>query len=298
MRPYYRKLFLPTGTGFHFGAPVPSDLASPRYLQAEDPEDVICSVLAYAQQGQFAPCSRLLDLMAQHDDADVWGSCSTLLSFAAPRSVLQQLVGLAERLRTERGTDAPLQWAGETLARSHESWVVPVVLRLFEQIQAYEQYMSIPVYLSLLLEDEPAEIDAGPRRLRDPEEPDWYEPPPAWDVPEYVRMVEERHSEIVATLPAPDHSCLFDGELLTLRQVATRTLDRVNRASESQLRIAQARMLLEAYTGEDFSGFYDEDRHRLLPLHASARLEAFLQSNLPDRYRPGVRCFFGHPVPS
>ena len=59
MRPYYRKLFLPTGTGFHFGAPVPSDLASPRYLQADDPEDVICSVQANAPQGQFAPSNAL-----------------------------------------------------------------------------------------------------------------------------------------------------------------------------------------------------------------------------------------------
>src|SRR5690606_36156417 len=117
MRPHYRKLFLPTGTGFHVGAPVPSDLASPRYLQAEDPEDVICSVLAYAQQGQFAPCSRLLDLMAQHDDADVWGSCSTLLSFAAPRSVLQQLVGLAARGESPTTHDTALEVAG-CVARS------------------------------------------------------------------------------------------------------------------------------------------------------------------------------------
>jgi hypothetical protein len=297
MRPYYRGLFLPTGSGFHFGAPIPSDLASDRYLQAADPEDVICSVLAYAQRGQFAPCSRLIDLLGEHEDADIWGSCSTLLSFAAPRSTLQQFVPLAKRLRIELGTDAPLQWAGETLAGAHEAWVVPAVLRLFEQIQSYDQFMSLPVYLSLLLEPEPAEIDAGPRQLRDPGEPDWYDPPPAWNIPEYVRMVERRHAELVATLPIPAQSCVFEGELLTLRRVAIRMLDRINHNPDDRLRIEQARMLLEAYTGEDFSGFYVEGRHRLLPLRASARLEAFLQSDTPERFSPGVRYFFGHCIP-
>ena len=299
MHAYYRRLFLPGGAGFHFSGSVPSDLASLRYLQSTDPEDVICSVLAYAQLGQFAPCSRLLELMALHDDADIWGSCSTLLSFAAPRSILQELVPLAERLRTQQGSDAPLQWAGETLARSHESWVVPAMLRLFEQIQSYDRYMALPVYLSLLLESEPGEIDTGPRRIRDPDDPDWYEPPPAWDIAEYVRLVEARHTDVIVSLPNPADSCLFDGELLTLRQVAVRALDRVNRTSESHLRLPQARMLLEAYTGEDFSGFYEmNDRSlRLLPLHASARLEAFLEGGTVDRFLPGVRYFFGHRVP-
>jgi hypothetical protein len=297
MRPYYRKLLLPAGTGFHFGAPIPPDLASPRYLQAADAEDVICSVLAYAQQGRFEPCTRLLDLLVQHDDADVWGSCSTLLSFAAPRSVLAQLVPLAERLRIERKSDAPLQWAGETLARCHEAWVIPVILRLFEQIRAYDRVMALPVYLSMLLETEPAEIDAGPRRLRDPDDPDWYEPPPKWDVPGYVRMVEQRHLDVIAMLPNSERSCVFDGDLLTLRGVAMRALGRVNETRENQLRIAEARMLLEAYTGEDFSGFYDEHQHRLRPLRASARLEAFLQDDTPERFTPGARYFFGFRVP-
>lgn len=297
MRPYYRKLFLPTGTGFHFGHPIPSDLASSRYLQSTNPEEVICSVLAHAQHGQFAPCARLLDLLVQHDDADIWGSCSTLLSFVAPRSILEQLAPLAERLQAERGTDAPRQWIGETLVRSHESWVVPIVLHLFGSIQSYDRFMSLPAYLSMLLEPEPAEIEAGPPRLRAPDEPEWYEPPPSWDVPEYLRVVKERHALLAPTLPDPDRSCLFDGELLTLRQVATRTIDRVNRPSKSQLRVAEARMLLEAYTGKDFSGFYDEDQQRLRPLRASARLEDFLQSDAPERFAPGVRHFFGYRVP-
>ncbi len=297
MHPYYRRLFLPTGTGFHFSGPVPPDLASSRYLQSEDPEDVICSVLAYAQAGQFAPCSRLLDLMARHDDADVWGACSTLLSFAAPRTILQDLVPLAERLRTQRGTDAPLQWVGETLAKSHESWVVPVILRLFEQIQSYDQYMALPVHLSLLLEPKPAGIDSGPRRLQEANLPDWYEPTPAWGIAEYTRMVEARYAELITALPTTDYSCLFDGELLTVRQVASRALDRIKRTSEENLRVTQTRMLLEAYTGEDFSGFYEVNEHRFLPLHASTRLEAFLEDVTADRFMPGKRYFFGHPVP-
>jgi len=297
MRPYYRKLLLPAGTGFQFGAPVPPDLASPRYLQAADPEDVICSVLAYAQQGRFEPCARILDLLAAHDDADIWGSCSTLLSFAAPRSILQQLVSLAERLRIERKTDAPLQWVGETLARCHEAWVVPVILRIFERIRSYERFMALPVYLSMLLEPEPAEIEDGPQQLRDPNEPNWYEPPPSWGVPEYVRMVEQRHLDVIAVLPNPERSCVFDGELLTLRGVAMRALGRVNEPRENQLRVAEARMLLEAYTGESFSGFYDEHEHRVRPLHASARLEDFLGGDTPERFAPGVRYFFGFRVP-
>ncbi|HND09467.1 MAG TPA: hypothetical protein PKI49_04620 [Pseudomonadota bacterium] len=297
MRRYYRRLLLPAGTGFLFGDAVPSDLASIRYLHGSDPEDVICSVLAYAQQGQFAPCSRLLDLMAQHNDADIWGSCSTLLAFAAPRSILQQLIPLMERLRMEHGTDAPLQWAGETLARSREAWVVPAVLRLFEKIQSHERFMALPVYLSMLLEPEPAGIDAGPSQRPVVEEPDWYQPTPTWAISEYVRKVEGCRSTLVSSLSTPDRACLFDGAILSLRQVAMRTIRRIQLHEESALRIAEARLLLEAYTGEDFSGFYDEGQHRLLPLRASALLEAFLQTDTPERFEPGVRHFFGHRIP-
>lgn len=297
MRSYYRNILLPAGTGFHFGAPIPPDLTSPRYLHAADPEEVICSVLAHAQRGNFAPCSRLIELLKQHDDADVWSSCSTLLSFAAPRSILLELLPLVERMRDEHQTDAPLQWAGETLARSCGLWSVPEVLRLFEQIQSYDRYMALPGYLSLLLEPEPDMIDAGPRRRRDPSDPDWYDPPPAWEVAEYTRMVRSRYEELQGLLPY-EGSCVFGGEILSLRRIATQTITRINGPTEYSRHVESARMLLEAHTGEVFSDFYDPDRYSLRPLHATARLEAFLRSDTPDRFTPGVRCFFGHRIPT
>lgn len=296
MRPYYRNLLLPFGSGFHLEDP-PADLLERRYLYSDDPEDVICSVLAHAQRGHFDVCERLLDVLARHDDGDVWASCSTLLSFAAPRAVLHEFALRAMNGRIGRGGDAPLQWAAETLAHTHELWVVKAMLELFMRIEALDQFMAIPVYLSLLLEPEPGKIDGGPQRIRDASEPDWYDPPPRWDRQGYVDLVEQHMGELDTGLPARWRACWCDGELLGLRGLAERTLMRINAPDEHALRIVEARMLLEAYTGERFAGFHDPDSHALRRLDASARLESFLSSDVPERFEPGVRYFFGRVIP-
>ena len=68
-KPYY---FLLRGVGFHFLAPPPGDMRSHKYLYSDDPEEVLCSILAHAQEGNFSPCRRLLDLMRRSHDWLTW----------------------------------------------------------------------------------------------------------------------------------------------------------------------------------------------------------------------------------
>ncbi len=51
----------------------------------------------------------------------------------------------------------------------------------------------------------------------------------------------------------------------------------------------------EASTGINCSGFYNNKQFQ--PLAATAVLEEFLESVDPQKYREGMRYFFGHPVP-
>src|SRR5437867_2385041 len=92
LKPYCRFFLLEHGTGFHFSAPPPTDIRSDKYLYGDDVQDVIGSVLAHSQSGNFGACRRLIEIMRQQNDAWVWGCCSTLLSYAAPKAILRELI--------------------------------------------------------------------------------------------------------------------------------------------------------------------------------------------------------------
>ena len=56
-------------------------------------------------------------------------------------------------------------------------------------------------------------------------------------------------------------------------------------------------MLLEAFTGHDCRGFYD-DRGILKPLTAAAIVEGLLADPRVDTFEIGTRYFIGHMIPS
>jgi len=89
---------------------------------------------------------------------------------------------------------------------------------------------------------------------------------------------------------------IFEAETLDLVRLAERLAQRLRTSEAASERFYRGRLIFEAGTGVDCSAFFNEEG-RVNRLAAMAVIEGFLDSDAPDRFQPGRRYFFGHPIP-
>ena len=296
--PYLRHSFLESGYGLHFATPPPTDVADLRHLAGNEPWRVLACALANLQQGRFDVSRRLVGLMHEARDADVWNACATLLSYAAPYSVIRELEAAAEKL-LEPVNHSPYsrRYFCEVLACSAGAWGVPHLILHYRELTDRRVEAEVEYYISQVLETEPGPISRGPRVLWESNglPPPFEESTPVFLTEEYLTQLEETFQELVSSQKLYEQETLVEGERLNIRGVAQRLLTRVRTGAHPD-RIEVGRMLLEATTGLNCRAFFD-DSGRLQNLTAAAIIEDFLDGGDADRYQPGVRYFFGHRIP-
>jgi len=295
-QPYY---FLLHGVGFHFLAPPPGDMRSQKYLYSDDPEEVLCSILAHAQVGNFAHCHRLLDLMRCSHDWLTWYGCSKLMAYTAPQSLLHEMTSIFAadaREHTYRAT-----WLAMILGLSGCLWAAPEMLRLFylhplpRTVPEKTGYWYIPDYLSLLLEPQGGVIAAGPAVVklpRHPDWPDWVDTETTYDDDGYHQAVLQRYQEVCARVADPDHSAVCRGKVFSLRRLA-HSLSEDLSERHGGIYAADETWLdtLEAYTGVDTTSQLETAQQALI------HVERMLEYPALDSFEPGARYFFGHRIP-
>jgi hypothetical protein len=298
MRPsYLRRTFLELGDGLRFSSPPPPDVGDLRHLASEDPWRVLPCALTNLQQGQFAVTRRLVVLLHETRDAEVWDACALLLSFAAPYSVLRRLVASFDKLLQPKRSDYTRRYFCEILASAAGVWSVPHLLRLYREMEDREVKGMVQTYLSQVLEAQPGPIWKGPRVEWQSNElpPPFEESTQVYEDAEYLARVEETFGRVVSEQGLRDQDAVQEGGRLDIRDMARRLLGRV-RTGEFPDRIETGRMFLEATTGLDCRQFFD-DAGRLRRLAAAAIIEEFLARGKADQYTPGVRYFFRHRIP-
>ncbi len=289
---YDHLLLLSRGRTFHFAAAPPAGLRL--NVSERDPRIVVNAILANAMEGDFNHFGRLIDLLREHDDGVVWGDCAALLAYAAPYSVLHELL---ETFFAElHGEDVVTQqWISEILCKSGALWSVPEVLRIFRRNRQREHYFATPTYLSRLLEIEREQIAEGPLLLpRSDDLPEWFAPSDEYDDDAFEAHVMQHYIKLCGEVSDPARTCVWEGEPLSLTRVAQKARTRIE-AGEDIEEIAIARAWLEAGTGEDLSGWYRD--HLLANLAAEASLEHMLASSTLQRFESGARYFFGRRIP-
>ncbi|MFP2959953.1 hypothetical protein ACLEPN_19490 [Myxococcus sp. 1LA] len=298
MRPaYLRHSLLESGYGLHFAILPPSDVADLRHLTSKDPWHVVACVMANLQKGRFDVSRRLVGLMHEARDADVWNACATLLSYAAPYSVIRELEASSETLLEPRRSPYTRRYFCEILACSAGAWGVPHLIRHYRELKDRRVEAEVEYYISQVLETEPGPIARGPRVLWESNglPPPFEESLPVLLTDEYIDMLEKVFQGLVFSQKIYEKEALVEGERLNIRNVAQRLLQRVQTGAHRD-RIEDGRMLLEATTGLNCRAFFD-DSGRLQNLTAAVIVEEFLERGDADKYELGVRYFFGHRIP-
>lgn len=111
----------------------------------------------------------------------------------------------------------------------------------------------------------------------------------------YEKGLRELYDRRLAELGGPKAYAFYGGPF-SVRRVAERFLELLGNSAYENMMKPYLRQRFEACTGIDCSDFF-EPNGDLKPLTAAARLEAWLESDAPDRFEPGERYFFGHKIP-
>jgi hypothetical protein len=109
---------------------------------------------------------------------------------------------------------------------------------------------------------------------------------------EFPGLVEAALSRLMEKFGS-DRVSVWNGEIFSIRSFAEQFFDIVRRVLPVSL--FKYRHRLEATTGIDCRDFFADGETQFLEI--AATLEEFLDSPDIHEYRPGVRYFFGHPIP-
>lgn len=304
MKKFYRTLFLARGTTFHIHGYPGSELANPALLLSQDYTEVLSASLVLAQQGRFDHFGRTLELLESSDNGELWNSAITLLSYAAPYSIIKDWLNTFHDDLYVARAGWVQNYAFRMLSGCKGLWAVQEMLKIFQMAAGVEQIQVAPVYLSYLLENDWASVFDGPSIDMDQNDvPDFVAQgsllPSIEESEKWRQLCELRFNDLsesaIASGADPYRVAVFEGEILDVAEVCHRLLRRVKSGIDTE-QVEVGRMLIEANTGLDCSEFFGEDL-RLKPLSAAALVEELLSTHNFQSFEKGVRYFFGHRIP-
>lgn len=270
MRPsFYEEAVNPYGFGFH-AAPIPandpdflSDPVAPHWTRWQQIFDA-------ARQGEFQRTPALIELFGHYEET-LEGAASYLIGFAGSDDCLEQVLDFVRKppfLTTHVDMCEALALTG----------------RLAYVPQIVETYMG-------LLEAGRPDLEVIPIRLRyllgDPDGVLGDDKP----AQEFRKNALARCQALIERFGS-DQVSVFQGETVTPQSCAERMLS--DAKSGNGLMIAPQRLILEAYTGFDCSGCFENSSVQLLG--AAAVAEEFLSRSDAAGFETGARYFFGHRV--
>lgn len=261
--------------GYQWRERPPIDLQSDEILQSANPWYVLAAVFERAKHGDHGNTDRLLYFLRLSNEASLTDKLSAALGVTAPRSRLRML-----RLLLGEKDSSPTVLFGSlysSLVSAYELWVVPELLEVYLSDRV-DEFSVVSSSLSEILEDAPGQI----AEAKD-------------DDRVYRALVMSRFEELRDQL-GTDEVAITRGRPVEVDEVARRLRQIFLQERSMTAEAMYTRMLLEAFTGLDCRAFYKGDRFQ--PLSAVAVLENFLDHADLSGYRPGVRYFFGHPVPA
>lgn len=280
--------------GFFLQGPVPRGISDPSHLSDTNYWVVLACALERCKSGDFQVFPSLLRALRTTDDGLYWNCCGVLFSFAAPYTEIAHMGSLFQQSGLHTSPELTRLYC-EILANSMGPMWVLEILSQYRACRDEDVRVSVAMYLSHMLEQEPEQVARGPLRKLSDEFPPPFETY-YLDYDGYLSMVETRLANLVADAGG-DRIPLHGGAVFSVCQLARRIQEHAS-AGEDSSRTNVERLAFEAATGVRCTSFFGPSpENNYKPLSATAIVEDFLQSPDAARYKPGVRYFFGRPIP-
>lgn len=233
----------------------------------------VAAVNLMCREGNFSKLDKLVAILDRSEDTEIWDAIVNLIGFAGGWDTIYRAF---QRFESKLQDHAVRYNMAVMLGSSCDVRAVAALLRLYRLSDpADEAADQIIRELSDLLE--PTNQAIFYSRHRQPDHKD------------LVDLVNRQSASLKI-----EGNKIFESETLNVILLAKRLLERLGASELQRERFSRGRLVFEAATGVNCSGFFD-DLGRLNRLEAIGVLEDFLDGDHPE-FVPGQRYFFGHPI--
>jgi hypothetical protein len=265
--------------GYAYKYPPPVDLMDERALDDADRWIVVASVLEHAKHGDFSQIHRVHPLVLDKQSAPtLTGASMDLVADAGSHVDLNFLANIMTSADlppdTRVGACYSAQYCGEL-------WLVEYMLECWKSLERFADRESVDTFIRGILEPEGA---TGPIAQLE-----WFEP-----TQEYESTVLARYKQLLDEAGSYE-TAFFFGTPVDVPTLVWRMRDLVEKDDPGG--IGAQRRRFEPLTGVDCSSFYTPTG---VDLHAVTEVLDEFEAQRPsaaERFEPGKRYFFGHPVP-
>jgi hypothetical protein len=265
--------------GYTYKYPPAVELMSDRALEDADSWIVLASVLEHAKHGDFSHIHRVYPFAVDGlGDPVLFGASLDLIADAGSHVDLGYLANMiiSDSVPAEMRVGAcyRAQYCGVL-------WLVEYMLECWKSLERFVDRESVDTFIRGILEPEGA---TGPIAQLE-----WFEP-----TQEYESTVLARYKQLLNEAGSYE-TALFFGTPVDVPTLVWRMRDLVEKDDPGG--IGTQRRRFEPLTGVDCSSFYTPTG---VDLHAVIEVLDEFEAQRPsaaERFEPGKRYFFGHPVP-
>lgn len=276
--------FSSLGKLFHFKA---SDFLGAR----TESGGLLLNIFEKSKAGDFSNTSMFSKIFELSPSLDTAISAFTLMPYVTPGSILSQI---ANPIRRSLQDDSQmLEWLCIALTRSGLLDSIELAAAIYQESNSNFADSDLPYQLSIALEASVSDIFYGPRMVPgtiDEFDPDRTE----YEIAEYTELVTSRVDEIRTKYPSHGGASFLYGHPVNPAEAALNLLNSMAKAHDNE-GVVVVRDTIEAFTGFDLSDFYRKGQ--LDRIAAAAALERLFDEVDLYQFKPGVRYFFGRPIP-
>lgn len=288
--------------GFHLPGVDITSLSAAPLLKSCEPWENFLGILAGCTRGDFSNLPMLGPLLKKHDGYLFCAACCILAGSAGSWTVITDFCEEIES-QADGNTSLMIEPIAATLGLSCDLRAIPYLLRLFDLSVTDDDLVSTEQSITYLLSDSPYSFIGTPGLIRESADH-------AADRAAYKKKVAAIYSR-VQQKTGMDRP-VAGGKIFDVVEIAT-TVQQIlapDSGYNGADKIYPYDFLFEAATGINFSLVWHTPAERKLVIGGTERtlrvshnysgarsiIESFLQRKDLDRYQPGQRYFFGHPI--
>ncbi|MES0092876.1 hypothetical protein [Mesorhizobium sp. M0030] len=252
---------------------------------------LLLDIFEECKAGAFSDTAMFTRIFESSPSVDTAISAFTLMPYVTPGSIL---IDIADPIRQSLRHDGQmLEWFCIALTRSGLLRPMELAAAIYQQGPSDFAESDLPYQLSIALEAKVSDIFYGPRMV--PGTIDEFDADRIqYEVAEYTKLVMSRIDEVRKSHPNDANASFLYGRPINLAETAHKSLNAIAKAHDNE-DVVVARDTIEAFTGFDLSDFYRKGQ--LDRVGAAAALERLFDEVDLYQFKPGVRYFFGRPIP-